>query len=216
MAETLAELLKRLGNVPLHRVWVRPPIGTAKERDVVKAYSGVNRRLCELVENTLVKIAYDLRASALGGALLAQLWRFLQGHKLGVVLPATAMVRLKADLVRIPCVSFYRWSQFPHRRVPDEAISSVVPELVAEVWRPDNTEAELERKRREYFEAGVRTMWIIHSRKRWAEVYSDVERCTRVGRNGSLSGDDVLPGFTLSLRELFSCLAPLRVENVSE
>lgn len=206
-AETLADLIERLGNVPLHRVRSQPPPGTAKERDVLKARAEPERWLCELVEGTLIDIAYDFRASVLGGALASELLGFAHGSDLGVVLGAAMMVRLRRGLVRIPNVSFYRWDQFPGGELPDEEIGSVVPSLVAEVFRRGNTREELVRKRREYFDAGVRTMWVIHPATRTAQVFRSPSRGKTLSRKESLNGQDVLPGFSLSLKELFSCLS---------
>ena len=60
---TLAELLHRLGDVPLDRIRLRPPPGTATEEDVLRARDSVQKRLCELVERVLVEKAMGTRES---------------------------------------------------------------------------------------------------------------------------------------------------------
>jgi hypothetical protein len=50
---TVADLLKKLGNVPPERVHLGPLPGTATEQDVLEA-EGRTGRLCELVDGTLV------------------------------------------------------------------------------------------------------------------------------------------------------------------
>src|SRR5437879_4543891 len=52
--ETLADLLEKLGDVPLDRIRLQPPPGTATEEDVIAARNAPERRLCELVEGVLV------------------------------------------------------------------------------------------------------------------------------------------------------------------
>ena len=52
--ETVAELLKRLGDIPPHRVRLIPTPGTATEKDVLEAEARHNR-LCELVDGVLVE-----------------------------------------------------------------------------------------------------------------------------------------------------------------
>ena len=54
--KTLADLRKRLGGVPLDRIWFHPAPGTATEKDVIEAERRENR-LCELVDGTLVEKA---------------------------------------------------------------------------------------------------------------------------------------------------------------
>jgi Uma2 family endonuclease len=62
----------------------------------------------------------------------------------------------------------------------------------------------MERKRQEYFQAGVRLVWYIEPRGRSAMVYASAEdQGTRHAETEPLSGADVLPGFTLSLAEIF-------------
>ena len=53
--KTMADLLERLGNIPPARIWLDPHPGTATEKDVIAAWSGLDRRLCELVQGTLVE-----------------------------------------------------------------------------------------------------------------------------------------------------------------
>ena len=58
--KTLADLKKRLGDVPLERIWFRPAPGTATEKDVVDADVHENR-LCELVDEPWSRKPWDSR-----------------------------------------------------------------------------------------------------------------------------------------------------------
>ena len=68
-----------------------------------------------------------------------------------------------------------------------------------------NTEAEMTRKVREYFEAGVSLVWLIDPRKRIARVYSTPEKSVLNRADQSLDGADVLPGFILPLAAFLDC-----------
>jgi Uma2 family endonuclease len=57
------------------------------------------------------------------------------------------------------------------------------------------------RKVREYFEAGVRLVWLIDPRKRTARVFSAPEKSVLIRADQSLDGADVLPGFILPLAD---------------
>src|SRR3954453_18588796 len=103
---TLAELLYRLGDVPLERIRRRPAPGTATEEDVVRARDTGERRLCELVEGVLVEKPMGTREGLLAGIILHWLWTFLEKEKLGKAFGADGFMRLMPGLVRIPDVSF--------------------------------------------------------------------------------------------------------------
>ena len=53
----------------------------------------------------------------------------------------------------------------------------------------------------EYFDAGARLVWYLDPRAKTAEVYYSVEERAVVSEDGSLDGGEVLPGFSLSLRD---------------
>ncbi len=83
-----------------------------------------------------------------------------------------------------------------------DPIADLVPDLIAEVLRNGNTPAEMKRKAGEYFDAGVRLVWLIDPKKRAARIYTAVHRSVAIREDQSLDGSDVLPGFTVSLAGL--------------
>jgi Uma2 family endonuclease len=201
---TLAELLHRIGDVSPERIRVPPAPGTATEDDVVAAVDGPEKRLCELVDGVLVEKVMGTREAVLGGLIGHFLWAYLEENDLGVVVGADGPLRLRLGLVRIPDVCFVSWDRLPAGELPDEAIAPVVPDLAVEVLREGNTKAEMERKLREYFEAGVRLVWFVQLKTQTATVYTSPTKVRRVGKDQALDGGDVLPGFRLPLKDLFA------------
>jgi Uma2 family endonuclease len=61
----------------------------------------------------------------------------------------------------------------------------------------------MERKRREYFEAGVQLVWLVHPETRTVEVCTASDQSSLLHEGDILDGGAVLPGFVLSLNELF-------------
>ena len=59
------------------------------------------------------------------------------------------------------------------------------------------------RKRREYFAAGVRLVWLVDPDARTIAVYTAPGSSTLLRQADTLPGGAVLPGFSLSLKELF-------------
>ena len=78
-ADSLADLVHRLGDIPLGRIRLRPPPGTARERDVVAAPDRENVP-CELADSVLVEKAVGFLESCLTGELLGALGNFVARH----------------------------------------------------------------------------------------------------------------------------------------
>lgn len=116
------------------------------------------------------------------------------------------MLRLFPGLVRAPDVAFLSWARLPDRRVPLQAIPAASPDLAVEVLSKSNTPAEMARKRGEYFGSGVRLVWEVEPDDRTVAVYDAPDRFDLLRGADALDGRDVLPGFTLPLRDLFAGL----------
>lgn len=106
-------------------------------------------------------------------------------------------------LVRIPDVAFIAWERLLDRRIPTDPMPGLAPNLAIEIPSAGNTAAEMARKRRDYFDAGVQVVWLVDPRTRMVEVYTALDQCTRLHEDDTLHGGMVLPEFTLSPRELF-------------
>lgn len=148
------------------------------------------------------QIAY--RESILALAIGAALRGWVLPRNLGIVTGSDGMLRLFPKLVRIPDVAFTSWARFPGGKLPDEAVPNVVPDLAVEVLSESNTDAEMKRKREEYFAAGVRLLWIVDGKTRTAKVYTGQEESVVLRGEHVLEGGTVLPGFALPLKELFA------------
>ncbi len=200
--ETLADLLRRLGDVPTSRVRMRPYPGTATEADVI-AVKAKENRLFELVDGTLVEKGMGYTESRWGVLLSYFIQDFLERHDLGILAGADGMLRLQFRRVRIPDVSFISWARIPDPSVLDQPIPDLVPDLAVEILSPSNTRAEMEIKLREYFAAGVRIVWYVNPPTRTARVYTSPETWTDISPDGAMEGGDILPGFRLGMRDWF-------------
>jgi Uma2 family endonuclease len=199
---TIGDLLYRLGKIPAERVRLHPYPGTATEDDVIKVLDDENLP-CELVEGTLVEKPMGYEESEIAGLLLTFLNNFVLPRKLGIVTGADGTIRLFPGLVRIPDVAFASWGCFPDRKRPKARIPQIAPDLVVEVLSKNNTKPEMAKKLGEYFEAGVRLVWIVDPRKQTVRVYTGIAQSVLIKRDQSLDGGAVLPGFVLRLDELF-------------
>jgi Uma2 family endonuclease len=201
--QNIADLLKSLGDIPAERVRLRPVPGTATERDVIEVHDRENR-LCELVDGTLVEKVMGFDESMYAVILAKSLLVYLETHDLGKVLGADGMMRLFPGLVRIPDATFISWARYPKGKRRRGEIPTVAPDLVVEVLSKKNTPKEMARKLDEYFRVGVRLVWYVDPKKRTVRVYTARDRSVLLSEDQMLDGGDVLPGFTLSIRDRFA------------
>lgn len=200
---TLADFWSHLGGIPPERIRMFPSPGAATEEDVLEAERQTGRP-CELIDGALVEKTMGYKESLIAAEIVFLLKLFLRKCDLGVVLGADGTLKILPRQVRVPDVCFIAWERFANRQFPAEPIPSLVPDLAVEVLSEGNTDAEMQRKLRDYFAAGVRLVWYIDPRARSARSYTAENRFVEVDESGSLSGGDVLPGFELSLAELFA------------
>lgn len=201
--KTLADLLKRLGGVPLERIRFQPAPGTATIQDVIDIADREDR-ICELVEGVLLEKVMGWSESRLAGFLLGFLNAFVIPRNLGVVTGPDGTMELMPDLVRIPDVAFTNWDRLPGRRGPTAPVPRMVPNLAVEVLSRSNTPGEMAVKREDYFSADVEIVWEIDPNARTVVVYASPTRSTTLADTDTLTGGIVLPGFTLPLRDLFA------------
>ncbi len=196
--ENVEQLIAHLG-VPPHRIRLQPPPGQATEEDAILA-----RPLCELIDGVLVEKAMGYWESRLAVLLAYFIETYLDGNDIGFTLGEGGMQRVDFGQMRIPDVSFYWWSRFPNRELTMEQILAEVGDLVVEVLSPSNTDQEMERKRREFFAAGTKLFWIVDPVDRTVAVYTSPDDVTVLDETQTLTGGDVLPGFTLPIRDWFA------------
>jgi Uma2 family endonuclease len=202
---TLGDLLERLGDIPASRVRYYPLPGTATEQDVIDIEARENR-LCELVDGVLVEKTMGFNESFLAGLLITLLNNFVLPRELGVVTGEGGMMRLFPGLIRIPDVAFVSKQRLPDGRLPNQSVPSLVPDLAIEVLSESNTPKEMDRKRHEYFDAGVRFIWIVDHRTRTVTIHGPTAEPVTLREGQQLDGAPVLPGFVLDLTSLFEKL----------
>lgn len=127
---------------------------------------------------------------------------FAEPRKLGFILGEDGPYRLPNAEIRVPDVSFVPSDRLKLAQLKREAILTVVPDLGFEIISRGNPRSEMDRKLRDYFDAGIRLVWYIYPRKREVHVFTSTDR--RIfHENIVVDGGQVLPGFTLLLTQFF-------------
>ncbi len=124
--------------------------------------------------------------------------------KLGKAFSPSAGFTLPDGSIRAPDASWIRhevWDAVDG----DERLkfARVVPDFAAEIRSPSNTLAELRAKMASYIANGVRLAWLIDPLTRTAEIHRPGRDVETLAAPKTLSGEDVLPGFTLDLARIF-------------
>jgi Uma2 family endonuclease len=200
---TAVMLAERFGPIPLHRICHDPLPGTGTEADVI-AFEARSNRLFELIDGVLVEktmSSYESYLAVLIGVLMSNHVRPL---KLGIVLGADGMLKITPDQIRIPDVCFIAKEKLPGKFSLDIPVASLIPDLAVEVLSTNNTHEEMEEKLDEYFEVGVREVWYVDPQLKQVRVYETRASVRVLTEADTLESQVALPGFSLSLNELFA------------
>jgi Uma2 family endonuclease len=76
--------------------------------------------------------------------------------------------------------------------------------LAVEVLSPGDTVRRVEGKVAQWLEAGTRAIWVISPRLHTVTVYRSLTDIETLTENDTLDGGDVIPGFRISVSEIFS------------
>jgi Uma2 family endonuclease len=204
---TAVRLAQRFGPIPLSRIRTIPPPGLATEDDVVEIHDREDR-LCELVDGVLVEKTMGAYESMLAMEIGRLLKNWVKPRKLGTVLGADGLLRLAPGLVRIPDVAFLSMAKFRNGRFPKGAIAPLAPDLAVEVLSASNTKLEMNEKLHDYFTHGARLVWYVDPESRTVEIFTSTIAKRALAEKDTLDGGEVLPGFQLSIQELFAELPP--------
>ena len=100
----------------------------------------------------------------------------------------------------MPDIAFISTDQLPSDR---SKTFSVPPDLAVEVVSPTDKLYQVEEKAFAYLEAGTQLVWVIKPRSKTVTVYRSEINITVLTRNDTLSGEEVVKGFSCQVAELF-------------
>ena len=172
--------------------------------DELLRLSTTGRRL-ELVKGELFEMPpAGGRHGSVAMSVGALLYAHVRANHLGEVFAAETgfILRRDPDTVRAPDASFVAKDRLPAADLPVGYLD-LAPDLAVEVVSPGDTNREVEEKVLDWLRSGVKLVWVIYPANRSATVYRSMDDVQELSEDDSLDGEQVVPGFTCSVGDLF-------------
>lgn len=167
----------------------------------------------EVVEGVLVRVAGsgDL-ATAIALLLGSILLSYVRPRRLGRVTGADGVYKFRgAETGLLPDVGFYSAALVPRVVDRDKPIP-FAPELAIEVASPSQDAVAMATKARRYLREGTRLVWVVWSHAETVDVWHpddmrrralDMRPSMILRRGDTLDGEDVIPGFSHPVADVF-------------
>jgi len=129
---------------------------------------------------------------------------YVRAHKLGRVYTNETgfVLETNPDTVRAPDVAFLRRDRLADGRSP-RGYLRVAPDLAVEVIPPNDRYTEVAEKIAEWLAHGVQLLFVVDPRRKTVDVHRPGQPPRILGVDDTLDGEDVVPGWTLAIRDLF-------------
>lgn len=136
--------------------------------------------------------------------IVGQLWQWARRDETGIAFDSSAGFTLPNRAVRSPDASWItraRWEQLPAEQ--QAKFAPICPDFVLELRSPSDRLRDLQDKLEEYLANGARLGWLLDPEPRHVYVYRPDAPVERLEAPDTISGDPILPGFVLNLREVW-------------
>lgn len=175
---------------------------TVEEYGNLPDEDGVQHELVEgvLVEMPTAKPGCGLLMELIGNLLAA----YVREHPLGYILRDNNgfVLQRTPDTVRISDIAYVQRERLLSINVWEDYISGA-HDLAVEIVSPSDRANAVRAKARESIAAGSQLVWIVWPKTRTLTVYTLDDEPREYGADDMLDGGNVLPGFSVRVRDLF-------------
>ena len=132
-----------------------------------------------------------------------QLQAWSRQNNLGLAFDSSSGFKLPNGADRSPDASWVRRDRWD-ALTPEErqGFAPLCPDFVVELLSPSDSVKIAQAKMREYMENGARLGWLINRKNQRVEIYRQGQDVEILENPATLSGEDVLPGFVLDLKQI--------------
>ena len=157
----------------------------------------------ELVDGRLIERGLGMRGSIAAARLMRALDKHDPSERHGWLFASTLAYRCFADRdrVRHASISYVKRSRLPV--LGNEFFSTIVPDLIVEMTPPHLNPDEVPARIDDFLAAGTPLAWVANYEKRIILVRRPGEPSLILRDSDTLTGGDVLPGFSVPVSELF-------------
>lgn len=154
------------------------------------------------------------QSGKLNGDLFGQVWSWNRRTKLGVVFDSSTGFKLSNGATRsrqsrgtsrspdVSWIALKRWNSLSDKQ--QRGFAPIDPDFALELLSPTDKLLDTQQKMNEYLECGVKLGWLINPDEKQVEIYRLGKDKQVIENPNNLSGEDILPGLTVELAEIFS------------
>ena len=155
---------------------------------------------CEYIDGKLVPmLPNSLEHGTVRVNLILPLGLYVRENRLGRVYVPFTGFRV-GECVLVPDLAF-----LSNEHIPDDRskMSPVPPDLAVEVVSQTDMSHRVEEKAFTYLEAGTQLVWVLKSRSKTVTIYRSETDITLLTRDDTLTGENVIEGFSCQVAALF-------------
>ena len=160
----------------------------------------------ELIDGELKEREMSVDSIWISGRIYGYMFVFLLRAPLGLLFPDGLPLAIFPDRPRYsprPDGAYISFQRLGNMSVPVSGSLRLAPELVIEVVSMHDTAIEVEGKVRGYLGAGVNLVWVLYPQFARVHIYRADGSATVLGPADELTGEDILPGFSVPVAALF-------------
>ena len=158
----------------------------------------------ELLAGELVVSPTGFQHGYIALRLATAMLEFALKRRLGMVVDSSTGFRMSNGDCLSPDVSFVRKERLRGQKQITSRFFHGAPDVAVEVRSPREGIEVIKAKLAHYFANGTHLAWVVQPQTRTVSVFHSALRCKTLRSGDRLDGEDLLPGFTFSLPDLFT------------
>lgn len=185
---------------PITQQPVRPP-QTVEDFETFLTLPENRERRFELIDGEVVeRSAGTEETGVIAGWIVTYLTMYAREDHRGYA-AISALHQPEGDRfnARQPIISFVRDVTRP---IEKRGAAPYLPDLCVEIQSPDDSDKQMADKAAFYLANGSKMVWLVYPSKRLVEVLTATDR-QLLGLEDTLSGGEVLPGFSVAVKQMF-------------
>ena len=135
--------------------------------------------------------------------LAARLQNWTETDGTGIAFDSSTGFILPSGAIRSPDAAWVASQRLTALNPDPEGFLPLAPDFVIELRSASDRLKPLQDKMQEYIDNGVRLGWLLNPKDRAVEIYRMGKGIEVLRSSTEISGEDVLPGFVLSLEGIF-------------